>query len=515
MSEMAVATSSQAVYTPQKVKAYQGIPTIEALPPLMSEDDVIDRLTNLPEYHETERDDPTEVRRHSLASSLTKGFYQPLEQHLIIEQMISMIIRQGYIGRNPLTPGYKTLVGGQYVEQFSGIPMGNQLVPPSNVSSQGGSVIGISGVGKSSAVESILSQYPQKIVHTQYEGRELPLEQLVWIKIDCPDDGSINDLCILFFDAVDKALGTRYYLDNVKKGRVTRSYLTEMNRVALKHQLGILVVDEIQRLSNAKSGGAAKILDFFMMLVNTIGVPVFMIGTPAAEKVLPSNFQQARRVAGHGSLRWTKMEKDSEEWKLFVDAMWVYQWTRKAVPLTKDMRDALYDSCQGIAVLAVSLYEEVQIQAMRDMSETFGPDSFRKVLEKRFFFMVPMIRALRENDEKAIHRYDDISFKMLREEGQYPERETETLRKEERERSIADLTVERLREAGVPPEKARLYVEKVKEQKIPANRYFNQAFRMYIRDEDEKEKENLRPEGDIRSMGTGQDPDTTIDRADW
>lgn len=513
---MATGNQSETVYKPQKVRAYQGIPTIEALPPIMSEEAVIDKLTNLPDHDDAERNNPTEVRLHTLASSLTKLFYQPLEEHFIIEQMISQIIRQGYIGRNPLMPGYKALISGQYVEQFSGIPVEEQLiVPPSNVSSQGGSVIGISGVGKSSAVESILSSYPQKIVHTEYKGRELNLEQLVWLKIDCPDDGSTNDLCTLFFDAVDKALGTRYYLDNVKKGRVTRSYLTEMNRIALKHQLGILVVDEIQRLSNAKSGGAAKILNFLMLLVNTIGVPVFVIGTPAAERILPSNFQQARRVGGRGSLRWTRMEKKSEEWKLFVDAMWVYQWTRKEVSLTPQMRDALYDSCQGIAVLAVSLYEEVQVQAMRDMTETFGPDAFAEALEKRFFFMVPMIRALRENDEKAIRRYDDISFKMLREDGQYPKRESDMQPQKDHTRSAVELTVERLKEAGVPPEKARIYAEKVREQKTPPNRYFNQAFRMYIKDEDEQAGETDMPEGDIREEDGGSGVSKAIDRVEW
>lgn len=195
--------------------------------------------------------------------------------------------------------------------------------------------------------------------------------------------------------------------------------------------------------------------------------------------------------------------------------MWVYQWTRKRVCLTQQMREALYDNCQGIAVLAVCLYEEVQIQAMRDMSETFGPDAFGKVLENRFFFMVPMIRALRENDEKAIRRYDDISFKMLREDGQYPDRMPDPSRRGEQEKSIVELTVERLKEAGVPPEKARFYAETVKEQKVHLSRYFNQAFRMYIKDEDEKEKEPEMPEGDVRSGDAGSGVKRSLDGEKW
>ena len=71
----------------------------------------------------------------------------------------------------------------------------------------GFTIIGVSGVGKSTAVEKILSLYPQRIVHTKYRERPLAFTQLVWLKLDCPHDGSLKQLCYQFFYALDLAAG--------------------------------------------------------------------------------------------------------------------------------------------------------------------------------------------------------------------------------------------------------------------------------------------------------------------
>ncbi len=41
--------------------------------------------------------------------------------------------------------------------------------------------------------------------------------------------------------------------------------------LANRHSLGALVIDEIQNISAAKSGGIQKMLNFIVHLVNTIG----------------------------------------------------------------------------------------------------------------------------------------------------------------------------------------------------------------------------------------------------
>jgi hypothetical protein len=80
-----------------------------------------------------------------------------------------------------------------------------------------------------------------------------------------------------------------------------------MALVASIHALGLLVVDEIQHVSVAKSGGAEKLLNFFVQLTNEVGVPIIMIGTFKAMGVLCSEFRQIRRGCSQGDMIWTRM----------------------------------------------------------------------------------------------------------------------------------------------------------------------------------------------------------------
>ena len=111
-----------------------------------------------------------------------------------------------------------------------------------------------------------------------------------------------------FFKAIDDCVGTSY-LDQYKKSRITiDSMLTMMQRIAQEYSLGLLVVDEVQHLSLAK-GGSDAMLNFFVTLVNMIGLPVILIGTSKALPILQGEFRQARRSSGHGDLIWNRKER--------------------------------------------------------------------------------------------------------------------------------------------------------------------------------------------------------------
>ena len=62
-----------------------------------------------------------------------------------------------------------------------------------------------------------------------------------------------------------------------------------MRQISNHHAIGLLVIDEIQHLSVNKSGGAEKMLNFFVTLVNTVGLPVVMVGTPKARFIFEGN----------------------------------------------------------------------------------------------------------------------------------------------------------------------------------------------------------------------------------
>lgn len=361
-------------------------------------------LTAEPIFHEGERDLDAEYRIHCIKRLFQ--YFQPLDTHIDIEQRISIAIRQGYIPRNPLALAHtRQLVLGYDAIQKGDIGVLERY--PMKSTAAGFTIIGMSGVGKTTAVERILSLYPQCIGHTSYHGQPLFMSQLVWLKLDCPFDGSLKGLCLSFFSAFDRALGTEYAKKLTGRNTTVDTLLPRMTQISTTHGLGLLVVDEIQHLSQAKSGGSEKMLNFFVTLVNTIGVPVVLIGTTKAMSILQSEFRQARRGSGQGDLLWDRMKNDLS-WETMLRAMWRYQWTKNRTDLMPELRDAIYDESQGIIDIAVKLYAMAQIKAIADGTEEITAKTIHTVASEKLRLVKPMLDALRSGDRKKILQFEDI-----------------------------------------------------------------------------------------------------------
>lgn len=212
-----MARMEKAEYHEQLLPEYRNNPLLEALPDLLSNEEVLDKLRkNELDYDPSEREWDAKLRIHCLAR-LSQDFYQPMPQHFDIESRISVCLRQGYRNRNPLETGYTALANEGYEAAVENREI--RHIPGYRPNATGFTIIGVSGVGKSTAVEKILDLYPQVIEHTEYRGQPLPITQLVWLKLDCPYNGSLGGLCYSFFRTVDKILG-KHYFDEYKKSKV-------------------------------------------------------------------------------------------------------------------------------------------------------------------------------------------------------------------------------------------------------------------------------------------------------
>jgi len=475
-----------AIYIKQSLPDYQGNPFIEALPEEWSSETAIDLMSEDVIHHEGERELDAHYRMRCTGRLFR--YFQPVEQHADIEYRLSTCIREGYINRSPLKKEYaETLLSG-YEAQYN--PEGFESIKSGfKPTSVGFTIIGMSGVGKSTAVERILGLYPQIIRHTSYNGRHLNMTQITWLKIDCPFDGSVRALCYQFFDAIDRILGTNHLRRN-KGGRIAIDIMrVHMAQLAGLYCLGVLVIDEIQHLSSTKGIGSEKMLNFFVTLVNTIGIPVVLIGTTKAKPILQSQFRQARRGSGQqGDLLWDRMKKDIS-WDIMVKSMWKYQWTQKVIPLSQEMSDALYDESQGIIDIAIKLYAMVQIRAIGIGVESFSPKDFKTVASEKLGLVKPMLDALRSGDKRKIAQYEDIASITIEDYavayGSSINAKRNIGTKKEKI-PIAEQAYLRLLELGVEPSKAKMYVGKImaiKSVADDANEIIKAAYRLYITDD--------------------------------
>lgn len=377
-----------AEYHPQELVDYSGNVLIEALPPILSLEDAYDKLRNLPIYDEKERYLSPELRFNALYR--LQHFFQPITKHLDLERRFSRLLRTGYLSRNPVNPNQ--------VKKLTNMPSANVRSSASSFT-----LMGFSGIGKTTAIESILSLYPQCIVHTAPTNRL----QIVWLKLNCPHDGSLKSLCMDFFAKIDDLAGTGYYEKFGSRRNSISSMVTQMGRVARLHCVGALIIDEIQHLLTSKDRGSEKMMNFLVTLINEIGIPIMLIGTMKAKSVLQQDFRQARRGSGQGDMVWEQMLQD-DDWDMIIEEMWRYQWTRHKVILTQELRDVLYDESQGIVDVAVKLYSLAQSRAIETGKETITPQLIRLVAKEDLKLIQPMINALRSGLESEIEKYEDI-----------------------------------------------------------------------------------------------------------
>tara|TARA_R110001592_G_scaffold135108_1_gene351041 strand:- start:16042 stop:17709 length:1668 start_codon:yes stop_codon:yes gene_type:complete len=401
-----------AEYRDTGVRQYFGNPFIEALPPILSVKQAGSNLKGKIDYKPADRTMDAKARMHMVVS-LLDDYFQPLSQHVLLEERISMMIRRGYVGRN-LNDGSlnRKLQEGYELIKSDGTKPVNFATEKTTARSI--SLIGISGSGKSSSLNRILETYPQVIYH---ETRNFI--QVTYLKIECPSNGDLESLCLNFFSGVDSILDTDYERRYAKQRLSVPKMLALMRQTANSRAIGVLVIDEIQRLSQVRSGGKENMLEFFVELVNQVGIPVVLVGTPKARPIFELELQSGRRSVGIGSVYWEtipqKVEKkgqgfvDNPNWIRFTNDLWKYQWLKHGDDaLTDEIRDSWYDLSQGVLDIVVKLFVLAQLRAIANKRERITVGILKSVYEQELKPVQPMLAALRSGNAELIVKYSDL-----------------------------------------------------------------------------------------------------------
>ncbi|WP_027858486.1 AAA family ATPase [Marinobacterium jannaschii] len=406
----------EAVYIDPGIERYRGNPLIEALPPIMDLQDLKVQLSGRVIFNPQDCFEKAHIRAHQI-SMLLDDFFQPLSTHKQLEEKVSVMIRGGYVGRNIADGSLNRKMQEGYQRIMSGASNSFQFAQ-SKSTAKSLSLIGCSGSGKSSTINRILATYPQAIYHQEYN-----FVQLTYLRIECPSDGSLKSLCLNFFREVDRTLHTSYEEKYARKRHSTEVLLSLMGQVATQRALGILVIDEIQRLTLKRSVSKEAMLEFFVALVNVIGVPVVMVGTPKARPIFEMELQSGRRSAGFGSLFWGPMQKGlarvdpqtgkvrKTEWQAFTDKLWQYQWlTKKDEVLTEEIRDCWFELSVGVLDIVVKLFVLAQMRAIATGVERITAKLLRTVYDQELKPVHPMLDALRQDKPELIVQYSDLQM---------------------------------------------------------------------------------------------------------
>lgn len=334
------------------------------LPEMKSGNELISALSIIPEYDETICQQNQAVRLMALSdlyqiyipSQMSLEIYSKLYLALLRSMQkkgTQMAIKQRY-------ENYKAI----QQQSYSGILGGSDSF----------TIIGTSGIGKSSAISRAISLITEnRIIET-----EKPYTKIIpCLIVQCPFDSSVKGLLLEILRKVDEELGTDHYIHAIKsRASTTDMLIGAVSSIALNN-IGMLVVDEIQNVVNSKNG--KSLIGALTQLINNSGISICMVGTPESTVFFESAMQLARRSVG---LQYTTMKYD-EYFQSFCKIIFKYQFLKNHTEITAAITEWLYEHSAGVVSVVVSLIHDAQEIAILTGKEVLNLDTLNEAYQQR------------------------------------------------------------------------------------------------------------------------------------
>lgn len=336
---------------------------LKLIPEMKAGNALISALSVLPDYDNNIRSQNEAVRLIALSdiykiyipSPMTTEIYSKLYLALL-RSLQKKMTKTAVIQQNQ---NYKAI----QQQEYTGIMGGSDSF----------TIIGNSGIGKSSAISRSLSLLQADgIIET-----EKPYTKIIpCVVVQCPFDSSVKGLLLEILRKVDEVLGSDYYKNSLKIRVTTDMLIGSVSQVAINH-IGLLVVDEIQNVVNSKHG--RSLVGMLTQLINNSGISICMVGTPESSLFFEQAMQLARRSLG---LQYTSLPYDRYFYD-FCCTLFSYQYTQQKAEISDAIIEWLYEHSGGIISVVVSLMHDAQEIAILNGKEILNIDTLNEAYKKR------------------------------------------------------------------------------------------------------------------------------------
>ena len=334
------------------------------LPEMKSGNELISALSIIPEYNETICQQNQAARLMALSDLYQ--IYIPSQMNLEIYSKLYLALLRSMQKKGSQMAIKQRYENYKAIQQqsYSGILGGSDSF----------TIIGTSGIGKSSAISRAISLITEnRIIET-----DKPYTKIIpCLIVQCPFDSSVKGLLLEILRKVDEELGTDHYIHAVKsRASTTDMLIGAVSSIALNN-IGMLVVDEIQNVVNSKNG--KSLIGALTQLINNSGISICMVGTPESTVFFEQAMQLARRSVG---LQYTIMKYD-EYFQSFCKIIFKYQFLKNRTEITAAITEWLYEHSAGVISVVVSLIHDAQEIAILTGKEVLNLDTLNEAYQQR------------------------------------------------------------------------------------------------------------------------------------
>lgn len=351
-----------------------------------------------------------------------KEIFAPTVQTLSIAHSMQRLLFDGLAARDPRQSTAKSFI--YKAASLKGAPLNKCSWWPGYAA--GMVVEGITGTGKSQAVDRYLQLLPQVIEHEHMpDCGWRSLKQLVYLKVHMPSDGSRGGFLTNGLLELDRMLGTDYFKQYQGRQWTTEKLLVIFLHILAVHRCGLLIIEEAQEKNLSQGPFGPDFMTFFLRVLNW-GVPTVLVGNPKAFSKL-KNFSQDMDRFSEGGWHTLIPHQDhtSNEWsQIWIPSL----WTPTLLPdrdadyaptqdfSEKNLAEFIWRRTAGFPRYLCRLRREVQEIALRQGLSSITPDLVDKVYRSspKMIILHSRIEAFVNRDWKTLERFDDIPASYFR-----------------------------------------------------------------------------------------------------
>ena len=386
------------------VKGYEGNADIEALPPLLSASDLINKETVIPDA----------LLNNGVDAYAVVSAIRSLKIPLNTQKTIDRTLYYGLV---------KTYAGRKYAVTKHTVSLPLDKETPINILSLsytnnvvgGMAIIGQPGTGKSTAVSIALIRYPKVIVHHNNGGSYV---QIPVIKTTAFTNGNLTALFQMFAARLDILLDTgTAHQKLMPKVNVGAMCALIINWIQTYH-IGCWIIEEISFFQFSNS---SRSFENIVSIMQETGVFLLVTGNNDFYSKIEGNLRLERRLLSN-FINMDETGKNRTFMKLFLKKTWKYMLPDLRPLYTDEIANIIYDMTFGsvdmmtilLSAIQTEYLEEKEKNARRGKKKTAGEivdeemiirTGKKKLFRMRDLFKDGQLSAVTEY-KKLRHEYD-------------------------------------------------------------------------------------------------------------
>ncbi len=320
------------------------------------------------EERQDKRFDLSEESLTELKSILESEFFAPNDTTWRIYSKMCEMLEIGYRYKNIQFPEYYAEMNK---EMFEGASKDGGVDSSRDVE-LGGSIIGPSGIGKTTTIARVLELFPKSVLHPAINtAYQRPFLQIPFLISEVNGRSAKSVMIGLLADLGEKTGIDEY--KNYTDRQSENTLLKALKAGCWQFGVGLIILDESQTFiteSGKQQGSDSPNAKFLQRIYIDLKLPILLLGTPELDDFLSCNSHTFRRYKKNVNIKLRNHPENSEYWNtLVVDIIQNFVFFSEVEVTDKHLKTIYTYTVGNFSILKMFINEMIELVRSKNVKQ--------------------------------------------------------------------------------------------------------------------------------------------------